>query len=126
MARRLTTFSKLLIVFAVVAAAFFGFNYLQKSGALEGVGGGSESGGSTSGQTSNAGDFKNDDDVIKIGVVTWGGYAGGQYFNEGFQASKASRFYQDYGLKVEFVLNDDVDASLNAWKSGDGHVVVMP
>ena len=120
MARRLTTFSKLLIVFAVVAAAFFGFNYLQKSGMLEGVGGGSEGGGgSTSGQTSNSGDFKNDDDVIKIGVVTWGGYAGGQYFNEGFQASKASRFYQDYGLKVEFVLNDDVDASLNAWKSGD-------
>ena len=91
MARRLTTFSKLLIVFAVVAAAFFGFNYLQKSGMLEGAGGGSEGGGgSTSGQTSNSGDFKNDDDVIKIGVVTWGGYAGGQYFNEGFQACKAS------------------------------------
>lgn len=118
MARRLTTFSKLLIVFAVVAAAFFGFNYLQKSGMLEGVGG-NNGGGSNAGQTSNQGDFKNDDDVIKIGVVTWGGYAGGQYFNEGFQASKTSRFYQDYGLKVEFVLNDDVDASLNAWKSGD-------
>ena len=26
------------------------------------------------------------DDVIKVGVVTWGGYAGGQYFNEGFEA----------------------------------------
>lgn len=118
MARRLTTFSKLLIVFAVVAAAFFGFNYLQKSGMLDGAGGNS-GGSSTSGQTGNQGDFKNDDDVIKIGVVTWGGYAGGQYFNEGFQASKASRYFQDYGLKVEFVLNDDVDASLNAWKSGD-------
>ncbi len=117
MAKRLTTFSKLLIVFAVVAAAFFGFNYLQNSGMLEGVGGGE---GTTTGQkTDNKKEFAKDDDVIKIGVVTWGGYAGGQYFNEGFQASTASRFYEDYGIKVEFVLNDDVDASLNAWKSGD-------
>lgn len=117
MAKRLTTFSKLLIVVAVVGAAFFGFNYLQKSGMLDGVS--SDTGDSGKEETSKKSEFRKDDDIIKIGIVTWGGYAGGQYFNEGFKASTESRFYQDYGLKVEFVLNDDVDASLNAWKSGD-------
>ncbi|MEZ5043588.1 MAG: phosphate ABC transporter substrate-binding/OmpA family protein [Saprospiraceae bacterium] len=120
MAKRLTTFSKLLIVVIVVGAAFFGFNYLQKSGMLDGVSSdSSDTGTNKKEETSKKSAFRDDDDIIKIGIVTWGGYAGGQYFNEGFKASTESRFYQDYGLKVEFVLNDDVDASLNAWKSGD-------
>ena len=57
--------------------------------------------------------------VIKVGVVTWGGYAGGQYFNEGFEANKKSRFYKDYGFMVEFKVLDDFVASRNAWKTGD-------
>lgn len=56
--------------------------------------------------------------VITVGVVTWGGYAGGQYFNEGFSANTNSRFYKDYGFLVEFKVLDDFDASRNAWKSG--------
>lgn len=55
--------------------------------------------------------------VIRIGVVTWGGYAGGQLFNEGFAANKESRFYKDYGFMVEFKLLDDFNDSRNAWKS---------
>ncbi len=113
MAQRLTSFSKLLIVLIIVTAAFFGVKYLQDSGIIGGDDPVVRKKEGT--ETFNS----KDDDVIKIGVVTWGGYAGGQYFNEGFKASKASRFYDDYGLKVEFVLNDDVDASLNAWKNGD-------
>ncbi|MCB0630075.1 MAG: phosphate ABC transporter substrate-binding/OmpA family protein [Saprospiraceae bacterium] len=118
MAKRLTTFSKFLITLLVVAGVYFGFTQLQKSGVL---GGGSDSGstGSTGSTSSNSGSNLSGDDVIRIGVVTWGGYAGGQYFNEGFEANTKSRFYEDYGLKVEFVLNDDVDNSLNAWKNGD-------
>jgi NitT/TauT family transport system substrate-binding protein len=57
--------------------------------------------------------------VIKVGVVTWGGYAGGQYFNEGFKASKDSRFYKDYGILVEFKLLDDFNASREAFKNGE-------
>lgn len=120
MAKRLTTFSKFLITLLVVAGAYFGFTQLQKSGLL---GGGSTTGStgttSSSSSSSSGESLSGDDDVIRIGVVTWGGYAGGQYFNEGFAASTASRFYKDYDLKVEFVLNDDVDNSLNAWKNGD-------
>jgi len=126
MARRLTTFSKFLIVLLIVGAAFFGIQYFMNSdmgkdivdGAKEGyeeASGGDSNSSSNSSSTSS----RNDDDVIRIGVVTWGGYAGGQYFNEGFQASAKSRFSKEYDIDVEFVLNDDVDASLNAWKKGD-------
>jgi NitT/TauT family transport system substrate-binding protein len=58
-------------------------------------------------------------EVIKVGVVTWGGYAGGEYFNEGFKASKESRFYKDYGILVEFKLIDDFNASREAFKTGE-------
>jgi len=61
----------------------------------------------------------NRDDVVKIGVVTWGGYAGGQYFNNGFEANKSSRFYKDYGFMVEFVVLDDFVPSREAWKHDD-------
>lgn len=114
MAKRLTTFSKFLITLLIVAGVYFGFTQLQKAGVF-GDAGVVESGD----EKPETGKPLSGDDVIRIGVVTWGGYAGGQYFNEGFEASTASRFYEDYGLKVEFVLNDDVDNSLNAWKNGD-------
>lgn len=113
---KLTTFSKLLIVFLVVAAAFFGIRYAMDSGLISGDGGG---GSNTVTSSTRSGGSSSSDDAIRIGVVTWGGYAGGQYFNEGFAANSASRFSKEYGIDVEFVLNDDVDASLNAWKAGD-------
>lgn len=56
--------------------------------------------------------------IINIGVVTWGGYAGGQYFNEGFDDNTSSRFYKDYGFKVKFEVIDDFDASREAFKNG--------
>lgn len=74
------------------------------------LGGGGSSSGGDSGETK---------DVIKVGVVTWGGYAGGQYFNEGFKANKESRFYKDYGFQVEFKVLDDFTASRDAFKSDD-------
>ena len=58
-------------------------------------------------------------DAIKVGVVTWGGYIGGQYFNEGFAANTNSRFYKDYGFKVDFKILDDPTASRNAWKNDE-------
>lgn len=55
---------------------------------------------------------------INIGVVTWGGYAGGQYFNNGFKASTQSRYWKQYGLAVNFIVLDDYKASRDAWKAG--------
>lgn len=57
--------------------------------------------------------------VIRIGVVTWGGYAGGEYFNGGFKASKESRYYKDYNMLVEFKVIDDFTASRNAFKNDE-------
>jgi NitT/TauT family transport system substrate-binding protein len=76
-------------------------------------------GSGTSSTSTSTSSSRSSDDAIRIGVVTWGGYAGGQYFNEGFTPTEASRFKQEYGIDVEFVLNDNVDASLDAWKAGD-------
>lgn len=57
--------------------------------------------------------------VIKIGVVTWGGYAGGQYFNRGFEPNAYSQFRKNYDLDVEFLVLNDFQASRSAFKSGD-------
>lgn len=56
--------------------------------------------------------------VLRVGVNTWGGFAGGQYWNAGFKANKESRYYKDHGLFVEFILIDDFTASREALKSG--------
>ena len=119
MASRLTSFSKLLIVIFVVGIAFFGLQYLAKSGLIGDTDGLTDSSNTESKTNVSPRGNYDDDEVIKIGVVTWGGYAGGQYFNEGFGASKDSRFYKDYGILVEYKVLDDVDASLAAWKNGD-------
>jgi NitT/TauT family transport system substrate-binding protein len=55
---------------------------------------------------------------LEVGVVTWGGYAGGQYYNGGFKDSDKSRFRKD-GLCVNFSVMDDFKASRDAFRSGD-------
>jgi len=60
-----------------------------------------------------------DDGILKVGVVTWGGYAGGQYFNEGFEASEQSRYFKEYNIKVQFKVLDDFLASRAAWKADE-------
>jgi NitT/TauT family transport system substrate-binding protein len=57
--------------------------------------------------------------IIRVGVVTWGGYVAGQYFNEGFVASKQSRFFKEYGFLVEFKVLDDYVSSRDSWKSNE-------
>lgn len=104
---RLTPFSKLLITLIIVGGIGFGLYSLNKSPKLK------ES-------ISNLGKElpKGYKEVINVGVVTWGGYAGGEYFNEGFKANEQSRFYSEYGFKVNFEVIDDFDASREAFKNG--------
>ncbi len=135
MAKRLTTFSKLLITLLILGVIVFGGDWILKNtnagqsiqdqadnieqgGADYGSNGTSSSTSPANRPSSNSGNV-NREDVIKIGVVTWGGYAAGQYFNEGFEASKASRFYKDYGFQVEFKVLDDFVPSRAAWKNDD-------
>lgn len=112
---KLTPFSKLLITVLIVAGIFFGGRFLFNN---------TEFGKKIideSAQKSNADseDSDTDPNTIKIGVVTWGGYAGGQYFNEGFKANTSSRYFKDYGFKVDFKVLDDFEASRAAFKNGD-------
>jgi len=59
------------------------------------------------------------DEPTKIGVVTWPGYAAGQYMNDGFAANKECRFYKEYGIEVEFIILDNYLASRKAFENGD-------
>ncbi len=125
MAQRLTTFSKFLITLVIVGGVAFGGRYFLKNTDLgknitdksktlaeDGKKDRSE-------KSDNSAAIRGDKETIKIGVVTWGGYAGGQYFNEGFKANKNSRFVSEYGFPVEFKILDDFDASRAAWKKGE-------
>lgn len=123
MAARLTTLSKFLITLLIVAAIFFlGRYFLQNTEAGRNLQEqakeqtGNTSSSSPSGSSSSS---SNGPNTIKIGVVTWGGYAGGQYYNEGFAASEKSRFYKDYGFKVDFKILDDFEASRAAFKNDE-------
>ena len=116
--RKLTTFSKFLIVILIVGGVFAGVQYLKSNGVLDSIAGDLDNNTKTERPKTNNSN-SGDDDVIDIAVVTWGGYAGGQYFNEGFDASEQSRYYKDYGIKVKFHVLDDPEASLAAWKNGE-------
>jgi len=110
MKTKLTPFSKLLIVIVVVGAlawAAIHFNLIK----LDKLNSGTDENDST--ENVDFGDAK----VLRVGVVTWGGYAGGQYFNRGFKPNKESQFFKDYGFLVEFIVLDDFNPSRDAWKS---------
>jgi len=56
--------------------------------------------------------------TLKVGINTWGGYAGGVYYNKGFAASEISRYYTEEGILVDIKLIDDFKAMRDAWKAG--------
>lgn len=128
MATRLTSFSKFLITLLIVGGIGFALWYFAnntemgnkiKQQANEKIDNGkSQSGNSTTGNTSSG-----DDDVLKVQIFTWGGYVPGLYFNEGDKWSKNSRFFTEYGIKVDFELIDDFDGSRNAWIADEVHLL---
>lgn len=125
MARRLTTFSKLLITMLIVGGVVFVGNYLLKNTEWGQSLLNSDSGGSFDTGSSKKFNAKNEDDVINVQLVTWGGYAPGLYFNGGSEPSAESRFFKEYGLKVRFVKNDDLMSALNAWIADEYQVLVQ-
>jgi hypothetical protein len=44
---------------------------------------------------------------LKVGIVTWPGYVGGIYANQGLKHNKKCIFWRDYKLLVDFVLMDN-------------------
>lgn len=104
---KLTPFSKLLITLLIVGGVGYGLYRISENPEF------------LESREQEKSDPKGSSDVINIGVVTWGGYAGGQYFNEGFKANTNSRYFKEYGFKVNFEVLDDFDASREAFKNGN-------
>jgi NitT/TauT family transport system substrate-binding protein len=55
---------------------------------------------------------------IRVAIVTWGGYAGGIYANNGFAPNRDSIFAKDFGIQVELLVIDDFDKSRDAFRAG--------
>jgi len=55
---------------------------------------------------------------LRVGIVTWPGYAGGIVANNGFKPNQDSIYYRQYNLCVEFMLMEDVDARAKAFDLG--------
>ncbi len=132
MARRLTTFSKFLITMLIILGLFFLIRFILNETELGGQlkqqsaeATAERDHGSTTNNANRTSTTGDDDDVLTVQLVTWGGYAPGLYFNEGSEPTTRSRFYKDYGLKVRFVLNDNLETALNAWIADEYDVLVQ-
>jgi NitT/TauT family transport system substrate-binding protein len=120
--RKLKPFAKLVIVVLTLGGLYGGYRVAESKGLVDSIAPKNKPTGEIAKGTFNFGKPTDKagklDRPLKVGVVTWGGYAGGEFFNGGFKASEESRYFRDYGLKVEFVVNDDVPASREAFKAG--------
>lgn len=132
MATRLTGLSKLLITLLILAIIFCGGYFLLNKTSLGASLKEKSEAAVEKSNEENSGRIKidtktnkvfKDEEVLKVQVFTWGGYAPGIYFNEGFEASERSRFWRDYGIPVEFVLMDDFDATRQAWVADEVHLL---
>ncbi len=142
MAKRLTSFSKFLITLLIVGGIFLGGRYLLQNTEVgqdlqDKTGIEQEKSNNTATNSNNTNSesstttakvppgkaLPDDGDVLKVQVFTWGGYAPGFYFNNGFEPNERSRFYKEYGLKVKFILMDDFNASRQAWKADEVHLI---
>lgn len=68
-----------------------------------------------------------DSKTINVGIVTWGGYAGGIVANNGFDATENSIFYKKYGHKVKLIVIDDFAKSRATFATGgkNGGIDIM-
>jgi len=105
---------KIIILVLLGVLLFVGYKFLGPYIIPQGEGKEDVSGLMAEGSASPSGDNK----CIEIGVVTWGGYAGGQYFNNGFKDNSGSRFRTEYDICVNFHVMDDFAASRAAFKAG--------
>ncbi len=147
MARRLTTFSKLLITLLILGIIFLGARWVLNNTELgqsiqekaeqtagdQGANSGSDRNSGVANSSSN--NDKNSgkkntansgsDDVLKVQLVSWGGYAPGLYYNEGAAANERSRFFREHGVKVDFKLENDLLNALDAWIADEYDIIVQ-
>src|SRR5690606_1359053 len=106
---------KIAIVLGLAGLMFGAYKMFGAQLLPEGQQDGSVSGMMASSSDSNETPTVSNNKCLQVGVVTWGGYVGGQYWNNGFKHNSESR-YKD--VCVDFTLMDDFDASRAAFKAG--------
>ena len=120
MAKKIKTGPKILLILIALAGVFFGVKELQKKGIIPSKKEVTIPKSNIDINTLEA--FKTKYNMtrpLRVGICTWGGYAGGVYANDGFVANVQSEFYKKYGVLVDIILNDDLNSSYDAWKSGN-------
>ena len=62
---------------------------------------------------------------LKVGVVSWPGYAGGIVANNGFKPNKECIYFKNHKQTVEFVLMEDPAVRGQAFAKGEGGVDIV-
>ncbi|MBI5707702.1 MAG: OmpA family protein [Armatimonadetes bacterium] len=108
---RIKPLGKVLIFLIVLTGLGFGAYRYMNGGSKEGglFGGG---GNTVSGDQGILGR------PLRVGIVTWPGYAGGLVANHGFKPNKECIYWKNHKLLVEFMLMEDVDARAKAFAKG--------
>ncbi|MBX3119729.1 MAG: OmpA family protein [Fimbriimonadaceae bacterium] len=104
---------KVVILIIVLGVVIGGYQYINrpKDGSpFFGIGG--------SGGTKIEGDQGILGRPLRVGIVTWPGYAGGLVANGGFKPNKECIYYKNHKLLVEFLLMEDVDVRAKAFAKG--------
>jgi serine/threonine protein kinase/ABC-type nitrate/sulfonate/bicarbonate transport system substrate-binding protein len=55
---------------------------------------------------------------LRVGIVSWPGYAGGLVANNGFKPNKDCIFWKRHNIQVEFLLLEDIDIRNKAFAKG--------
>ena len=123
---KLTLVGKVVALMLVIGIGIGTWKFIQKGASKGGSSTGSRnaSGSNGTGSTSGSGSSSADDGEgllgrpLRVGVVTWPGYAGGIVANNGFKPNTDCIYWNNHKLKVEFLLMEDVDARAKAFARG--------
>jgi NitT/TauT family transport system substrate-binding protein len=116
-----------IIIIVLIVAAVFGLNFAKNKGYLdkakEFVAPKDKSISSVEATPEAIKASEDGTPKITVAINTWGGYAPGIRYNNGYGASTQSRFYKEQGILVEFVVMDDPGNMRAAWRKGEVQVM---
>ncbi len=61
---------------------------------------------------------------LRVQLFDNGSAIPGIYFNKGWFGNEESRFFKEFGFKVEFVLYNNLDAAMDAWEKDEFDVMI--
>jgi len=110
---------RLIILILIIGIAIGGFKWWKGHNK---AGGGDSSGSANSVGAPPPATVDGDQGILgrplRVGIVTWPGYAGGLVANGGFKPNKQCIFWNGHKLLVEFMLMEDIDVRGKAFARG--------